>query len=428
MKKYKQLDDFYLEKDEEFLINDILPWRYIDQNIYENIDINYAVRFLQNELNSLLNSFINGGFSYKGFILYPFVKDISKDNINKIKRLKGIADFLNNNGYDFSNSIKKYQDKVNSRDFALILSALYQDFSLIKNKNAKNAKKSKCIELNMGSYSKNDLCYLKPLSELKYYADRNLKQYLAGFYLHGSLATKDYVKGWSDADTLAIVSKKTINEPEALLELRDKLYRIRHFFYKIDSLQHHGSMIISEYDIENYCQAYFPIPIFKYAKSFFKDDRINSLRVRDYSSEALRRLFWFVSYFRKLNIEKKLNLGSYHTKVLLHSITLFPAIYLQAKGILIYKKFSFDLAKKDFDKRLWNPVDAVSSIRKKWKTPNKISLINLISSVNPLLAYQLNSRYLDVFYNINRLNNINLRKLVVEMHALSENAWAKIKA
>jgi hypothetical protein len=150
-------------------------------------------------------------------------------------------------------------------------------------------------------------------------------------------------------------------------------------------------------------------------------------RARDFSNESIRRLFWFVSYFRKFAIEKRFNLGSYDFKVLLHSITLFPVMYLQAKGILIYKKFSFDLAKKDFDKRLWNPVDAVSSIRKKWKTPNKISLINLISSINPLLAYQLNSRYLDVFYNINRLNNINMKKLVVEMHALSENAWAKIK-
>ena len=93
----------------------------------------------------------------------------------------------------------------------------------------------------------------------------------------------------------------------------------------------------------------------------------------------------------------------------------------------MYKKFSFDLAKKEFNKRLWRPIDTISSIRKKWKTPNKIPLIDLISSVNPLLAYQLNSKYWDVFHNINGLNKINMRKLVEEMHALSENAWAKIK-
>lgn len=426
MKQYKKLHDFYIEENEEYLAKEILPAYYIDQNINKNkIDVDYAVRFLQNELNSILNSFINGGFSYKGYIFYPFVKDASSDNINKIKRLRKIAFFLDNNGYDFSNSIK-VSGNINSKNFAILLSALHQDFSKLKFKNVKLVKKQMCRKFDINSYKKSDLKYLKPLNGLKDYACKNLKQYLSGFYLHGSFATKDYIKGWSDVDTLSIVSKKTLNNPYALLDLRDEFYYMRNYFYKIDPLQHHGSIVVSEYDMDNYCESYFPIVAFKFANSFLNDNPIN-FKVRDFSSEALAKLYWFVSYFRKLHAEQKFDFGSYDTKVLLHSITLFPTIYLQAKGILAYKKFSFDIAKKDFKKDAWKVIDNVSRMRSNWKEFGTIPMLNLVSKINPLFYYQLNSRILDLFKNPNKLNKIDAKNLVEDMFELSEEAWSKTK-
>src|SRR3989344_6749620 len=104
MKNYQKIYNSYLEGNERLLIKHILPEYYIDCNINKhNISVDYTLRFLQNELNSILNSFINGGFSQKGFILYPFVKDVSDDNLNRLSRLKNIVVFLNNNGYNFSN-------------------------------------------------------------------------------------------------------------------------------------------------------------------------------------------------------------------------------------------------------------------------------------------------------------------------------------
>ena len=428
MEKYRKIDEFYIERDEEAFIEYLLPQHCIDQKIEENkADIDYYVRFLQNELNNLLNSFLNGGFSYKGFIFYPFIKDVSKDNINKIKKLKKIADFLNENGYDFSGSIKSYKGCINAKSFAAILSALYRDFSFIKNKDVNHTKKGKCKEFEIRSYNKSDLEYLKPLNELKGYANSDLNQYLLGFYLHGSFATKDYIRGWSDVDTLSIISKRTIDDPELLLKLREKFYNMRYFFYKIDPLQHHGSIIIGEYDLKNYCQTYFPIPIFSYAKSFFKNDAVNQLMSRDFSSEAITRLFWFVNHFRRLNIENRFKLGSYDTKTLLHIITLFPSIYLQSKGKLVYKKFSFGIAKKDFKKEVWNVMDGVSSIRSNWKYSSTIPLMHSISKINPLLCYQLNSRVLDLFKDIRKVNKIDTKTIIKTMFKLSEEAWSMVK-
>ena len=425
LESYKK-DGFYIHKDEEPLIKYI--WYILpsnEQNLSQ-IDNGHALTFLQNELNELLHSFVNGGFSYKGYILFPFGKDVSKNNIKGLKKLKEIVISLNDKGYDFLNSINAYKNNPKkSINFASILSSLYQDFSSIRNENVRLIKKSNCREFDSDEYKKSDLEYLKPLFELKDYATMNLKQYLSGFYLHGSFATKDYIKGWSDVDTLAIVSKETINNPNKLLELRKKMFYIRHFLYKIDPLQHHGSIIISEYDLQNYCNVYFPVEIFKYSKSFFRDG-IENLKLRKPYQEALAKLFWFVNYFRKLKIENK-RMGSYEVKNLLHCITLFPSMYLNAKNIFIYKKFSFDIAKKDFKKKVWRVVDEASAIRRNWKGFGKMSLVSLGSRINPLIAYQLNSRLMDLFNDIAGRNNINTRYLVENMFKLSEEAWSKVK-
>jgi len=47
--------------------------------------------------------------------------------------------------------------------------------------------------------------------------------------------------------------------------------------------------------------------------------------------------------------------------------------------------------------------------------------------MNPLFAYQINSRYWDLFNGIGRLNNIDIKKLLTQMSLLAENAWNKIK-
>ena len=106
MKSYKKIYDFYIEKDEESLIKYLIPEHYVDEN---SVETDFAITFMQNELNTLLNSFVNGGFSYKGYLLYPLNKDLSQENKRKIKRLNKIAVLLNDKEYDFSNSIKKHK-------------------------------------------------------------------------------------------------------------------------------------------------------------------------------------------------------------------------------------------------------------------------------------------------------------------------------
>jgi hypothetical protein len=152
-----------------------------------------------------------------------------------------------------------------------------------------------------------------------------------------------------------------------------------------------------------------------------------NFKVRNYSSEALKRLFWFVNYFRSLKYMRTFDLGSYDTKTLLHSITLFPSLYLQAKGTLVYKKFSFDIAKKDFNKHEWGIIDYISSVRSNWVSAGNMPVVDILAERNPLLFYQLNSRFMDLFNSINKCNKINTEGIIDSMLQFSEKAWKKIK-
>lgn len=420
----------YVDEKEVRFIKFIKPQCFIEDCISNNKKIKdqLVINFLQDELKELLQSFLNGGFSHRGFMFYPFIKDVSKGNKNKIKNLFIVINYLNSRNYNFSGSIsnfKKYKF-INSRNFAVLISSLYKDFGNIKKNKIikKTIKKTACKEISVSDYK--DKEYIKPVFGLKNFAEERLKKYLLGFYLHGSLSTKDYVKGWSDLDTLAVINKKTIHNYQELLSLRDCLYKSRRFFYLIDPLQHHSHFILTEYDLDYYPEAYFPSILFKYSKSFFNPDRIKKINTREDNIERIQALFYFVNYFRNLYSNKKYKLGSYDAKFLLHATTLFPALYLQAKGRSVYKKYSFDIAKKDFDNKEWQIIKDVENIRKNW-SKTKTSFIKNYSGINPLLAYQLNAKCLDYFGNIKNTNKKDVKFLVDSMFELSEKAWKKIK-
>ena len=74
----------------------------------------------------------------------------------------------------------------------------------------------------MRSYSENnyDLKQLEPIPQLYKYTTDHLSEHLIGFYLHGSFSTLDPVE-YSDLDTLMIVKKSVVNDPEKLYELRE---------------------------------------------------------------------------------------------------------------------------------------------------------------------------------------------------------------
>ncbi len=384
--------------------------------------VNNKVNKLQNILHELLNSYLNGGFSAKGYLFYPLTKDLSKENISRINNLKKIIENLNKD-YDFIKSKRLLKDKIDNRNCAKLISSLYSDFEKIEKPKTKLINKKICKEFEIKDYNKNDINYLKPLFRLKGFGNKVLQNYSSGFYLHGSFATKDYVRGWSDVDTFLILKKGVVDDYKSLNRLRDLLYKSGVLFYKIDPLQHHGYMICTEYDLDYYNQTYLPVEVLKYANSFF-EDHTDKIRIRESKIENRESLRFFVDYFNK---KRAIN-GIYDKKFVFHLVTLFPTIYLQAKGKYVYKKFSFDLARGDFKEELWRVVDLVSEIRKNWRLP-RISPITKLLFFNPTLAYQINAMLWDVTKIIENKDKRKAveREILWGMRKLTDEAWRKIK-
>ena len=98
-------------------------------------------------------------------------------------------------------------------------------------------------------------------------------------------------------------------------------------------------------------------------------------------------------------------------------------IYIYKIIFHVYKKYSFEIAKRDFQKDLWKPILTVEKIRQNWKPLKALPFITQMAEINPLLWYQINSR----FFNISQINNINTKYLIEGMYKTSKYAYLKIK-
>ena len=99
----------------------------------------------------------------------------------------------------------------------------------------------------------------RPLSSfIDYLLNLNLDG-ISGFWLHGSLATMDYLPGYSDCDATVIINKGSSTDPDALLCMRKELSRVSCALHNIDLLQHHGLFVVSELDLRSYHQSFFPL-------------------------------------------------------------------------------------------------------------------------------------------------------------------------
>ena len=135
-----------------------------------------------------------------------------------------------------------------------------------------------------------------------------------------------------------------------------------------DPLQHHGWFVLTELDLKFYCNVYFPVELFKYAKSLFDDKGLElEISLRESSFET-RKAFEKMAdaVIRKIE-NRQYPANMYQLKSLLSQFMLLPALYVQAKnGRGVFKRESFDLARIDFDSADWAIMDEVSQIRANW--------------------------------------------------------------
>jgi predicted nucleotidyltransferase len=195
----------------------------------------------------------------------------------------------------------------------------------------------------------------------------DLKDDLFGAYLHGSLGTYEEVP-FSDFDALVIIKDEVFEKPDRLARLALKLNSAQAIMFDFDPLQHHGWFVLTEADLKSHPEDYFPIELFRYAKSLLPDQGLE-LRIQTQdSSKSIRQSFDnLIQSAAKLIARNKSRKTLYQLKILLSQFMLLPTLYVEIrdrKGI--YKKFSFEAARGDFDVESWLIMEEVSLIREQW--------------------------------------------------------------
>ncbi|MBL4710644.1 MAG: hypothetical protein JKY48_19635 [Flavobacteriales bacterium] len=213
-----------------------------------------------------------------------------------------------------------------------------------------------------------------------------LKEDLFGAYLHGSLATQEEIL-YSDFDALVILNDTVFENEKRLSKVALKLNRLQKNMYDFDPLQHHGWFVLTESMLKNYPTAYFPIELFKHSVSLLTSE---GLRFDiSYDSNEIDFETPFLQLSNELLKKVQYNYrpkNSFALKSFLSEFMLLPSFYLQLKNKkAIYKKESFELARKDFSDKEWNIMDQVSEIRKEWNYEISVTQRNLLCHNNSVV-------------------------------------------
>lgn len=225
--------------------------------------------------------------------------------------------------------------------------------------------------------------YLAPIIEMRDLVRENLAEDIQDVILHGSLSTLDYVEGWSDVDAIMIVRNSTLGDPTKMRRLRRFMRELGVYMRKIDPLQHHGIMAVTEHDLRMYPDMFLPHQLFENTKTLLGHLELE-LHVRDSGADQRVRFNAIYETFRSASETGTLkhhpyagvflkedftnaSNAMYQMKYFLSVLLLLPSLYMNLKGVYCTKKQSFTLCRPDLESENWGIIDRASRVRNAYK-------------------------------------------------------------
>jgi len=206
--------------------------------------------------------------------------------------------------------------------------------------------------------------FLEPIAKISEILNQEASPHIKHFLLHGSLADLKYIQGWSDLDTWVIIDDIVFSNPDSLVGLRHLFCRLNALLLEIDSIAHHGYIIMLKSDLDNYIDSFLPVEVLHRAISLYGKNDVY-IRKSDTKSdwiskvEDIKDLFinfsltgefrhhpYMGEYLTETMISRRE--GMYQLKYLIGLTLSIPVIYYSAIGSPIYKADSFALFFNDF--------------------------------------------------------------------------------
>jgi len=226
---------------------------------------------------------------------------------------------------------------------------------------------------------------VQAVTDISNYLKSTISEFLVGAYVHGSLATGENI-GYSDFDGLLILKNELFTDPSQLKNVAEHISKSYSLMIQFDPLQHHGWFVLTESDLSDFPNSYFPTVLFDHAASLL--DHGTQLKITTEPAQAgfsgqLKRLAH--SVIGKLDSGKGMK-NMYTLKGMLSEFMLLPSLYLECKtGQGVFKKYSFEQAKCEFQEHEWKIMDEVSGIRSKWHYQPAWAISDAPVCVTPLL-------------------------------------------
>jgi len=236
--------------------------------------------------------------------------------------------------------------------------------------------------LDESLYHGNDELYLAPVIELAEWARAEISEHVSDFMLHGSLATLDYSRGWSDFDTFVIVTREAALNGRALIELRTGLLDAYSYLTTVDPLQHHGFLVCTEIDLNRYQDHIMPLVVLQKAKSYFGAKKHYLNPIQDIAQER-KNLASRASFFRNAAEQgvmkhhahegtylqghyRNAENGLFQLKYLLGTGAIAPCYYAGVIGEPAYKSDAIKHVRPLLSEPAKTFLDSTTSVREQW--------------------------------------------------------------
>ena len=248
--------------------------------------------------------------------------------------------------------------------------------------------KFKCTikEIDLKRY---EIPYLSPVIEISKFIKKNANNHIKHFILHGSLSTLDYIPGWSDFDSIAVIHDRVLDSPAEMIKLRSLCSLIEDMIQKIDKHQHHGIHFITEKDLLMYPETYLPAELFKNSVSLL-DSVDFSCQKRDSRQEQIDRFNSIYQTFKSAygggelrhhayngvymmdNFRNYQN-SMYQMKYFMSVICLLPSYFMNISGECLTKPGSIEACRDIISEENFEIVDISSKVRSHWRINPVIS-------------------------------------------------------
>ena len=238
---------------------------------------------------------------------------------------------------------------------------------------------------NQSKFKKKDKIFKKKYLNLFDFLEKHkIRKYVKHFCVHGSIASDDYVYGWSDFDTFIVLKDSMLSNIEAIIRLRNILKIFYKKLLKVSYFQHHGLIVYTESDLKNYLKGYLPKEALEKSFSLFGKETISFKEIYSNSNLSLKSLEDRKKYLKNGIIAKLYDHHAYKGKKLeiplkegknqmyqlfchLGYMLNIPILYFDATKRSIHKKKSFRKFYSEInDEQIIDLIKNTEKVRKNW--------------------------------------------------------------